>query len=113
MAPRVTPASIDADNFAGRAAVRSALARCSDWRTGARRFHVGTGHPEPTHDAGYTTAGVPTVPKLSISLLLCGGSPYTGLGANLQLEVRAKGYIVCDILATAIAHDNLPKGRAA
>lgn len=81
MAPRVTPAPTDSDNHAGRAAGNSALARCNDWRAGARRFHVGTGHPEPTHDAGYTTAGVPAVPQLSISLFPRGGSPYTRLGA--------------------------------
>lgn len=83
MAPRVTPAPTDADNPAGSRAGNSELARCNDWRTGARRFHVGTGHPEPTHDAGYTTAGAPAVPDLSISLFLRGGSPYTrGLGVN-------------------------------
>src|SRR5262245_23306020 len=82
MATRVTPAPTDADNSAGSPAVRSALARRNDWRAGARRFHVGTGHPEPTHDAGYTTAGAPSMPALSISLFLCGGSPYTGLGRS-------------------------------
>ena len=83
MAPRVTPASNDADNSAGRAAAHSALARCNDWRLGARRFHVGTGHPEPTHDAGYTTAGAPFVPVLPISLFLVGGSPYTLVRARV------------------------------
>src|SRR5262245_25834318 len=79
MAPRVTPAPTDADNSSGSAAVISAPAHCSDWRAGARRFHVGTGHPEPTHDAGYTTAGAPSMPALSISLFLCEGSPYTDI----------------------------------
>jgi hypothetical protein len=80
MAPRVTPAPTDADNPAGSVAGNSALARRNDWRVGARRFHVGTGRTAPTHDAGYTTAGAPTVPDLSISLLLRGGeSIYAGL----------------------------------
>src|SRR5262245_50582352 len=82
MALRVTPTPTDADNSAGRAAGDSVLAHCSDWRAGARRFHVGTGHTEPIHDAGYTTAGVPSVPELSVSLFLCGGSPYTELGLS-------------------------------
>src|SRR5262245_14351357 len=85
MATRVTPAPTDADNSAGSAAVLSALARCNDWRVGARRFHVGTGHPEPTHDAGYTTAGAPSMPVLSISLFLCEGSPYTGLDRDVDV----------------------------
>lgn len=42
MAKRVVPTRIDADTFAG-----SSRAACSDWRS-VRRFHVGTGHQEPT-----------------------------------------------------------------
>jgi len=53
------------------------LAARTDWRSKVRRFHVGTGHHEPTSDAGYTTAGSPLLPQLSIILFLCGGSPYT------------------------------------
>src|ERR1700674_1800167 len=73
MATRVVPTSLDADNSAGS----RTLAACTDWRTGVRRFHVGTGLLEPTSDAGYTTAGSPSLPQLSINLLLRGGSPYT------------------------------------
>src|SRR6266852_7520193 len=73
MATRVVPTSLDADNPAGS----FMLAACSDWRSGVRRFHVGTGLHEPTSDAGYTTAGSPLLPQLSINLLPCGGSPYT------------------------------------
>ena len=39
--------------------------------------HAGTGHHEPTSDAGYTTAGSPHLPQQPISLLLSGGSPFT------------------------------------
>jgi TolA-binding protein len=61
----------DADNSAG-----SPAAACSVWRF-AGRFHVGTGHKEPTPDAGYTTAGdSPRQTRKSISLDLW-GSPYT------------------------------------
>jgi hypothetical protein len=73
MAHRVAPTPPDADNLSGS----FMLAACSDWRGGARRFHVGTGHFEPTHDAGYTTAGSLALPELSINPLLLGGSPYT------------------------------------
>src|SRR5215471_3822103 len=81
MATRVAPTPTDADNPAGS----FTLAACNDWRFGVRRFHVGTGHYESTHDAGYTTAGSPSRPPLSISLLLPRGSPYTRLGRMLQL----------------------------
>src|SRR5438105_10338348 len=73
MANRVVPTPLDADNSAGS----FTLAACNDWRSDVRRFHVGTGQHEPTSDAGYTTAGSPFLPELTISLLLCGGSPYT------------------------------------
>ena len=73
MANRVIPTPPDADNPAGSCT----LAACTDWRDGVRRFHVGTGHFKPTHDAGYTTAGSPLPPQLSINLFLLGGSPYT------------------------------------
>ena len=76
MANRVVPTPPDADNPAGS----FTLAACNDWRVGVRRFHVGTGHLEPTHDAGYTTAGSLVLPQLSINPLLPGGSPYTRLG---------------------------------
>ena len=71
MANRVAPSRIDAVNSAG--SLRVAL---SDWRT-VRRFHVGTGHTEPTIDAGYTTACASDSPDLSISFLAFRGSPYT------------------------------------
>lgn len=73
MANRVAPPRIDAVNSAG--SLRAAL---TDWRT-VRRFHVGTGHPEPTTDAGYTTACASDLPDLSISFLAFWGSPYTQL----------------------------------
>ena len=73
MANQVVPTSSDADNLPGG----FTLAGCNDWRDGVRSFHVGTGHHEPTSDAGYTTAGSPAMPDLSISLFLLGGSPYT------------------------------------
>lgn len=47
MANWVAPTRIDAVNSAG--SLRAAL---SDWRS-VGRFHVGTGHIEPTIDAGY------------------------------------------------------------
>ena len=47
----------------------------TDWHR-VSRFHVGTGHCEPTTDAGYTTARVSQQPKLSISFLPFWGSPY-------------------------------------
>src|SRR5262249_913996 len=40
------PTPFDADNFAGSLT----LAVCNDWRTGVRRFHVGTGHSAPTRE---------------------------------------------------------------
>jgi hypothetical protein len=90
MAPRVTPAPIDADNSSGN----FTSAACSDWRTGVRRFHVGTGHTEPTHDAGYTTAGLPQMPKLSInSLLRLGGVHIRRVRPRHTLLVR-RGTIV-------------------
>src|SRR5215467_6242943 len=84
MATRVAPTPTDADNPAGS----STLAACTDWRSGVRRFHVGTGHHEPTYDAGYTTAGLPSRPPLSISLLLPRGSPYTRLGCIGEHTLR-------------------------
>ena len=83
MATRVVPASLDADNPAGSLT----LAACNDWRTEVRRFHFGTGLLEPTSDAGYTTAGSPSLPQLSINLLLRGGSPYTWL-ANADSQSK-------------------------
>jgi len=72
MAKRVAPSRNDADNPAGS----FMLAACNDWHY-VRRFHVGTGHSEPTIDAGYTTACASQKPDLSISSLDFGGSPYT------------------------------------
>ena len=86
MANRVAPTALDADNSAGSCT----LAACNDWRSAVRRFHVGTGHHEPTSDAGYTTAGLPLLPQLSINLLpLRGESIYEGLGRGHGPE-RAK-----------------------
>src|SRR5688572_21365808 len=72
MANRNFPARCVADNSSGSLpAVRNV------WRHGVRRFHVGTGHSEPTSDAGYTTAGYFLLPSTPISFLLClEGSPY-------------------------------------
>src|SRR4029434_4321647 len=95
MATRVVPTSFDADNSAGSCT----LAACNDWRSGVRRFHVGTSHHELTSDAGYTTAGSPSLPPLSINLFLCRGSPYTRLGTRRLprslLEVRLLLRRVC------------------
>ena len=63
-------------NSAG--SLRTAL---SDWRT-VRRFHVGTGHTEPTTDAGYTTACASDLPDLSISFIAFRGSPYRMVRAH-------------------------------
>ena len=71
MANRVAPARFDADNSAGN---YTSAAR-SDWRS-VSRFHVGTGHTEPTYDAGYTTACASYPPNLSISFLAFWGSLY-------------------------------------
>ena len=66
------PALFVADNPAG-----SSPAARTDWCFSVRRFHVGTGHPEPTYDAGYTTAGYFPLTTKPISFLLClEGSPY-------------------------------------
>ena len=46
MANRVAPTPPDADNLSGS----FMLAACSDWRGGARRFHVGTGHFETIYE---------------------------------------------------------------
>lgn len=71
MANRVTPSGTNADNSFGS----ETRAACIDWRA-PRRFHVGTGHSEPTTDAGYTTASdLPGKTRLSISLDF-EGSPY-------------------------------------
>src|ERR1700682_161004 len=83
MATRVVPTSLDADNPAGS----FMLAACSDWRSAVRRFHVGTGLHEPTSDAGYTTAGSPLLPQLSINLLPCGRSPYTRVRPHQALRI--------------------------
>jgi hypothetical protein len=47
----------------------------NDWH-GVSSFHVGTGHPEPTSDAGYTTARTIQQPIPLISFLPLRGSPY-------------------------------------
>ena len=87
MAKRIAPTRIDADNSAGS----STLAACNDWRT-VSRFHVGTGHREPTPDAGYTTACAFQPPELSISFLDFWGSPYTQvLGFRIAHEITESG----------------------
>ena len=71
MAQTIASSRTDAGNSAGTQA-----AACTDWRA-VSRFHVGTGHTEPTQDAGYTTARTSEQPQLSIGFLAIGGSPYT------------------------------------
>ena len=80
MANRVVPTPTDADNSYGS----FTPAARSVWRS-VRRFHVGTGHTEPTLDAGYTTAGSPLLPK-PISLFLLGGSPYTRVRSHSPIH---------------------------
>ena len=99
MAPGISSAPHAADNSSGSANFGSAAA-CGDGRTGARSFQVGTGRTEPTPDAGYTTAGLLPLSKLSISLR-SGESIYEGLGrsgasdgqphVNLCLEALRRG----------------------
>ena len=71
MAQTIASSRTDAGNPSGTQA-----AACSD-SLAVSRFHVGTGHTEPTRDAGYTTARNSNQPNLSISFLDFGGSPYT------------------------------------
>src|SRR5450759_4917573 len=85
VAPRVVPTPLDADNPAGSCT----LAACTDWRSGVRRFHVGTGHHEPTSDAGYTTAGfTPTATTIDQPLSLQGESIYDGLARIFHTEAQ-------------------------
>src|SRR5688572_16085104 len=79
MANRVVPTPPDADNPAGS----RTLAACNDWRDGVRRFHVGTGHFEPTHDAGYYDCRLSlTATTIDQSLAFRGESIYARLGRN-------------------------------
>ena len=80
MATWVVPTPLDADNSAGS----FTLAACNDWRTGVRRFHVGTGHDKLTYDAGYTSAGSLGLPPHPIKLLPFGWSQYTWSGPQPQ-----------------------------
>ena len=87
MANRNFPALCLADNSAGSLPVALNV-----WRHGVRRFHVGTGHPEPTHDAGYTTAGFFPLPSTPVSFLLClRGSPYTKVSVAVEHELVSSG----------------------
>ena len=88
MANRVAPARTDADSPADNC--RSAV--CSDWRA-VSRFHVGTGHREPTYDAGYTTACASFLPRLSISFLAFWGSPYTRLALCLPIVMTVSTFL--------------------
>ncbi len=73
------PTPIDADNSAGS----FTPAARNDWRS-VRRFHVGTGHTEPTSDAGYTTAGSPFLAASTDPSLACWAeSIYSGLADQL------------------------------
>ena len=110
MANRVTSAPLDADNSSSS----FTPAACNDWRTGVRRFHVGTGHTEPTSDAGYTTAGSPLLPK-PISLFLLGGSPYT-LGVQARANHNKAACALANKLARicyATLRDSQPYGLPA
>src|SRR6185369_9241571 len=71
MANRVHPAPTDADNSSG-----SPAAACIDWRIGDADSMSARAAPEPTTDAGYTTAGASLKPKLSVNFLQLRGSPY-------------------------------------
>lgn len=94
MANRVTPTRIDADNSAG-----SPVAACNDWRI-AGRFHVGTGHNEPTQDAGYTTAGdFPENANLSVSFLAFRGRWYGRLLRPVMVQVY---YRALEAMAIAV-----------
>ena len=82
MANRVAPTRIDAVNSAGN----FTSAACSDWRA-VGRFHVGTGHREPTIDAGYVCPLVgydcmrfPTAKSIDQFPCFLGESIYVGLG---------------------------------
>ena len=87
MATRVVPTSLDADNFAGS----FTLAARNDWRSEVRRFHVGTGHHEPTSDAGYTTAGeIRRAITIDHSPYLRGESIYAWLEVQGTLRAEAK-----------------------
>ena len=72
MAYRDTPTLFDADNSSGS----GTLAARIDWRNGDADSMSARISNEPTSDAGYTTAGYSLTPKLSISFLYFGGSPY-------------------------------------
>src|SRR5688572_21485565 len=71
MANRDHPAPTDADNSSG-----STAAACIDWRVGDADSMSARATPEPTVDAGYTTAGVSLTLEPSISFLHLRGSPY-------------------------------------
>ena len=56
-------------------------AACNDWHHEPADFHLGTGHQDPTHDAGYTTASdSPDPPELSITPYLREESIYALFG---------------------------------
>lgn len=79
MANRVTPTGTDADNSSGSRTRAASI----DWR-GPRRFHVGTGHSEPSTVAGYTTTrDQPGKTRLSISLDFFGEPTYEQLDMEL------------------------------
>jgi hypothetical protein len=80
MAHRITTAPLDADSNRD-----SSPAGGNDWHYGVADLHLGTGHPAPTQDAGYTTASESLSPKKPISLYLRGESIYDLLGST-ELE---------------------------
>ena len=94
MANTVAPQLDQADNPAGSLHLTCTAAR-NDWpRVG--RFHDGTSHqPRLNTDAEYTTASAPPCHHYR-TVLLCGGSPYTGLGVSetndddLAVTIHAK-----------------------
>ena len=74
------------------------------------RFHVGTGHSEPTSDAGYTTAGFsPTAKPIDQSLLEWGESIYKGAGVNAARRRSADvGLALRSLVRRAVLVDELP-----
>src|SRR3569832_1332465 len=70
MAQMIASSRTAAGNSSGTQA-----AACPAWRA-VSRFHVGTGHTEPTQEAGYTTARNSELPQQSIWFLAIEGSPY-------------------------------------
>src|SRR5262249_49620903 len=85
------PTPFDADNFAGSLT----LAVCNDWRTGVRRFHVGTGHSAPTREMRDIRRQVPpychnyrTVSCFSGGVHIRGVRPHRAFRANEKTTAK-------------------------